>query len=639
MIEIFTMRKLICCLMLLAGMIVPAFGGENFIAQGEGVRAEYLKAAEAARVNIAVYWMGSPLRGDWYKPIPLRVGSEGTGIPASGSTTMKFDKGEVYGWTMRVSGSRTAIIQSVIPHEVQHTIIASITRKPTPRWLDEGMATMLESPVEQATTRRSAIRYMDHAHSLFHHFDDMRYPVGGNENIIAVYSTGFTFVEWLVEQKGKDTLWRFAIDTRKPSEKFQEFYGVSVSAAWGRWRTWLRDRDVSSRTSMQAWVATYAPPPQIVSADKPNLYVFKNSALAFCLGCYNFDTAYSGNSRFRAALQSRYNIVYVDTNTTNGAAHARRLRVTSVPSFCPSNSSSHVEGFEGMTWLDNQLKGLPVIADQQFVAPPPPVEERSPDIPRTVVTPARTRTTPATPSLIPVPEPVSRPLVHTTNTTGCRCAACFRTAFARIQALETRLAQLDRTAGPAGRNGTDGTNGSNGAAGRGIKTTRVHEGNLQVQYTDSNSWVTVGPVVGPVGPQGPAGKGGRTILSARVKNGNLEFRYSDSPNYVAVGPVQGPPGTPGRGVESVRITANGQLELKYTDGDNWFALGPVRSMGDISELERRVTALEPLLHREVRLYVNGKLADSLTGDEALKPGEPIPIYAVPRSGAAGGASN
>jgi len=565
------MKKLIFLILFLVGYVPPTLGGANFAAQGEGVREEYLQAAEDARKNIAVFWTGKPLRGNWSRACSLHVSNEGEHFSSSGATTFKFDRGQVFGWSMQVQGSRTEIRRSVIPHEVQHTIIATFTRKPIPRWLDEGMAAMFESQEEQTEIRRNAVRYLDHTHNVFRHFDDTQYPPGDREGILAVYATGFSFVEWLVEQKGKETLWAFAIDTRKPSEKFQEFYGVSVSTAWGRWRTWARDRDVATRSPMQTWFVGYEAPVQKSAESKPTLYVFKNSAI-FCLGCHNFDMAYLNNPAFRDNLQARYKIVYVDVADESGAALARSHGVKSVPAFVPENASSHVEGFEGTAWLIGHLRGLKTtVVRIQDVAPPPPVPRRIED---------RSRPIRVQPS-----QPVFEPLTPHLVSTGCRCRACFTAAFNRIKDLESRLAALERTAGPTGRSGDDGS------AGVGVTAMRIHENKLQVKYTNNEKWEDVGvfPVI-------------KQVITVKDTDGTT----LDSDTYSL-------------GKQPIIIQ---------------FRASPA-----VLGLNSRVKALEPLLRREVRLYVNGKLTDSLAGEEALKPGDPIPIYAVPRSGVARDSSN
>lgn len=621
------MKRIIYAILLLAGLIAPAFGGENFVAaDGESVRAEYLQAAERARKDIAIFWTGSTLRGDWWKPCRVTVSSEGDSVGAVGATTFNFGGGEVYNWRMRVQGSRQSIRETVIPHEVSHTIIASVMRRPIARWLDEGMAGLIEVQEKLVLARRNARRYMDHRHCVFQRLDEKEYPEG-REGVTALYSTGLTLVEWLVEEKGTSTLWRFANDRRKPSEKFEEFYGVTTSEAWRRWRTWLRDRDVNAPSPLMNRYSRYRAPVQANRESKPTLYVFKR-VRTFCRGCYNFSLAYERDTTLQTALQSRYNVVEKDVDDPANRDLVRRYGVQSVPAFCPVNSSRHLEGYDGSTWLVRELDKLPKDVNLE-VAPPPPVveDDTAPPITPRLARPERTPA-PTTPETNTTPEPTVTTRTAARCVTGCRCQQCFAQAFNRIAALERRIAELERR--PPGRDGADGTNGTNGRDGRGVADVRIHEGNLQFKFTNNSSWVTIGNVTGPEGPQGPAGSG-RVVQSARVKNGNLEFRYSDSPDWVAVGPVQGNTGAAGRGVESVRITANGQLEIKYTGSDEWFALGPVRGTADLTEVNRRLTALEPLLRREVRLYIGNRLVDQLTGDEALKPGDPIPIYAIPRS--------
>ena len=45
---------------------------------------------------------------------------------AGGATSFVFDRGEVFGWKMNIQGSRERILDSVLPHEVTHTIFAFV---------------------------------------------------------------------------------------------------------------------------------------------------------------------------------------------------------------------------------------------------------------------------------------------------------------------------------------------------------------------------------------------------------------------------------------------------------------------------------------------------------------------------------
>ncbi|MCA9067482.1 MAG: hypothetical protein KDA84_01065, partial [Planctomycetaceae bacterium] len=109
------------------------------------------KTAEFYRKYLAEQWLGKEMPR-WYKPCQLtvKVGQIGAG----GATTFAFDRGEVFGWRMNVQGSEERVLDSVIPHEVSHTIFASHFRRPLPRWADEGAATLIEHESER---RRQAM--------------------------------------------------------------------------------------------------------------------------------------------------------------------------------------------------------------------------------------------------------------------------------------------------------------------------------------------------------------------------------------------------------------------------------------------------------------------------------------------------
>lgn len=574
-------------------------GTKNFVANGDNVRPEYLKLAERYRLGLAVFWTGEPLGGNWSKPCKVRVGKEGETVPPYGGTFMYFNKGHVFGWDMQLYGSQETISASVIPHEVQHTVLLTVARRPVAKWIDEGMAALFEAPEEQAKTRRFAKEFLDHPGSVFRRFDSTQYPSMKNGQL-ALYATGFTLVEWLLTQKDHNVLWKFAIDKRKPSEKFRSYYGMSASEAWSRWRVWCRDRDTASPTPLQLAYSAFSPQTTFQS-DKPTLYVFTTTRF-FCAQCAAFKDKYNNDATFRAAINKRYNIVFkdevVDTSMKNN------FGVQSVPAFCPENSSKHVEGFEGTDWLLKTLDGLPV--------------RSTPAVTKTPVLPEKVSRPPGSPWKV-----VPQDGVHTT---GCRCSKCFALAFARIKALEAKVAALESRKCPPGNDGQPGP------AGRSVIASRIHEGVLQFKYSDKPSdWVIVGPVSGGTGNDGSDGRG---LLAARINEDYvLQFKYTDKPNtWVSLGNVRGPKGeTPKTGdIRQVIIVKDPDGNI--IDNDT-YTLGKqpiiVQFIRDTS-LDKRIKALEPLLRREVRVYVGNKLVDSLSGDEALKPGDPIPLYAIPR---------
>ena len=88
--------------------------------------------AEKYRKELAIEWTGAELPR-WAEPCPITV-KTGPNLGAGGATSFMFDRGEVYGWRMNIQGSLERVLDSVLPHEVTHTIFASHFRQPLPRW-------------------------------------------------------------------------------------------------------------------------------------------------------------------------------------------------------------------------------------------------------------------------------------------------------------------------------------------------------------------------------------------------------------------------------------------------------------------------------------------------------------------------
>jgi len=117
---------------------------------------QFAEAAEQYRKDLAVLWLGKTLP-DWSAKCPV-VAFVGNDLGASGKTSFVFENGEVFEWEMEIQGSHERILDSVLPHEITHMILASHFRKPIPRWLDEGMATSVEHHSEKENYHRM-LRY------------------------------------------------------------------------------------------------------------------------------------------------------------------------------------------------------------------------------------------------------------------------------------------------------------------------------------------------------------------------------------------------------------------------------------------------------------------------------------------------
>ncbi len=183
-------------------VVAATFSTKNFTvtAPTDDVARRVANCAEYWRRELAIQWLDQPLP-NWYRPCPItvKVGQ----ISASGQTTFTFENGEVHGWKMHVQGTLERVLDSVIPHEVNHTIFASHFRRPLPRWADEGAATLFEHESEQYrqmellqevfhTTRRIPLKNLL---AIREYPSDMR-------DVLTLYAEGYSLAGFLVGMKG-----------------------------------------------------------------------------------------------------------------------------------------------------------------------------------------------------------------------------------------------------------------------------------------------------------------------------------------------------------------------------------------------------------------------------------------------------
>ena len=187
------MRLILIAFLFLFG---TASAAENFSGP-----ADCVARAEESRAFLARYWFGSELP-TWNKPCPIQIRKAEN---LSGYTTFTIDGGHVFDWRMVVEGpTRSAAIDTVIPHEVNHTVFASRYRRRLPRWLDEGAATWVESRSEHHRGRAILQTVIDSGR--FTPFRELlsesgRYPKDAGK-LRNVYLQGFAIVDYLVTHHG-----------------------------------------------------------------------------------------------------------------------------------------------------------------------------------------------------------------------------------------------------------------------------------------------------------------------------------------------------------------------------------------------------------------------------------------------------
>jgi hypothetical protein len=222
-------------------------------------------AAEHYRKELAKAWLGRELP-PWSArcPIKVNVGQLGAG----GSTTFTFHPSatgpaEVTGWKMQIQGSLERILDSVLPHEISHTIFACHFRRPLPRWADEGAATLAEHESEKrrqiltlrqvmGTRRRMPLRQL---------LGIREYP-SAMQDLLTLYAEGYSLAELLVQEKGKERYLRFLADAHVAGwdQALRENYGYqSIEVLEERWQKWIMAGSPEINADNGVLVAAYAP--------------------------------------------------------------------------------------------------------------------------------------------------------------------------------------------------------------------------------------------------------------------------------------------------------------------------------------------------------------------------------------------
>ncbi|MDA0832303.1 MAG: hypothetical protein O2955_04330 [Planctomycetota bacterium] len=215
------------------------------------------EAAEIYRRELALEWLGMEFK-PWGQPCPITV-TVGT-MGAGGATTFTFDRGEVFNWNMRIQGSLERILDSVLPHEISHTIFATHFRRPLPRWADEGAATLVEHESER---RRQSLL----AQQLIN--DQTKIPLKTllaikeypqeMQKVLMLYAEGYTLAHFLVDRGGKAAFIRFLDEAHQSgwdSALKRNYDYASVTSLEKEWQSWVMAGEPSSATIDAGTLAT-----------------------------------------------------------------------------------------------------------------------------------------------------------------------------------------------------------------------------------------------------------------------------------------------------------------------------------------------------------------------------------------------
>lgn len=324
-------------------LLLTLFSSPNFTADEETTTV-----AENARWRSAMYWTGEPLPGNWARPCPISV--RATDSAGGGTTRFYLDRGEVTGWSMAVEGRREAVVESVIPHEVDHMVRATLVRKPIVRWLDEGSAALFESSAEHARLRTQALMFARTRRSP-NFLSASQYPTSSTE-MAELYAVGFSLTEYLLKRDGPRSLLALQSADQSFEQALWQTHKLSSQELIANWRADLLSNP--SATCADVGCEFHGPTEHTVGCNltscraENRLIVWTAS---WCGACRQFWHDMRSDGQFRLAVESRFHIHIADVDRY--PLHARRHRIQALPTF--ATATGRIEGYQGKSWLLEQL--------------------------------------------------------------------------------------------------------------------------------------------------------------------------------------------------------------------------------------------------------------------------------------------
>lgn len=205
---------LVAGLAMTAGANAAVVRTTNFIVETarQDDAEEFARLAEHYRKTKAMEWLGKEMP-NWRNPCRLRISVTNSG--AGGATTFDFNGGQV-NQEMQIEGNRERLKNSVLPHEVTHTVFAHFFRQPVPRWADEGGSVYSEDDLERNRHEHMCKQTLNAGKGiqLKALFRMKEYP----RDVMTLYTQGHSVTKFLVEKSDRKT--------------FLSFVGMGMQEGW-----------------------------------------------------------------------------------------------------------------------------------------------------------------------------------------------------------------------------------------------------------------------------------------------------------------------------------------------------------------------------------------------------------------------
>jgi hypothetical protein len=215
---------------------------QNFIVQAGSpqLAQEVATAAEAFRRDLAIEWLGHELP-PWHDVCPITV-QAAPNLGAGGATSFSFMNGQPGRWTMTIQGSRERVLDSVLPHEITHTIFATHFGRPLPRWADEGACTVVEHVSERSKQEKMLYEFLTTNRGI--PFNKMFVMKDYPQDVLPLYSQGYSLSRFFIALGGKQKFVAYVgegMHTNQWTATTQKFYGFeNLSDLQLSWLEWVR---------------------------------------------------------------------------------------------------------------------------------------------------------------------------------------------------------------------------------------------------------------------------------------------------------------------------------------------------------------------------------------------------------------
>jgi len=186
--------------------------------------------AEFYRQRLSLQWLGNTLPA-WPSRCPIQVN---VSHQAHGETSFmlpEYGVGDPTDWDMIIHGPVDRLIDSVLPHEITHTIFASHFGQRLPRWADEGACTTVEHPIERDKIHAMLLRFLSPREQRgipFNRMFPMRdYP----QEMLPLYAQGYSVTRFLIAQGGHQ---KFVQLIERGLQLEQKYDRQQVLQAWNQ---------------------------------------------------------------------------------------------------------------------------------------------------------------------------------------------------------------------------------------------------------------------------------------------------------------------------------------------------------------------------------------------------------------------